>query len=525
MRRSKCTYLSLCLISTFLMIAASAQAQQSCESLASITIPHVTITSAKALDKGWELPVQEGFINTKAGAKVSVPFCRIEAYSAPTSDSHIGIEVWLPLAENWNGRFYAVGNPGFIGSLARGALAGNVQQGWATASTDTGHVDDTAKWAPGHPEKWADWGHRAVHEMTVTAKALIKAYYGKPPQYSYWNSCHNGGNQGLNEAQRYPGDYDGIVACDPAFYISHLQPGSLYISWVALKDGVDAPGYIGKKLAVINKAALDACDAIDGLKDGLITDPRQCKFDPKTIQCPGNTDGPNCLTADQVDTVKKIYAGAKFKDGTQIYSGFEPGSELNWAPIMVEKDPFFVNVDYFKGMVKEDLNWDWRKFDVDKDTRLAISKTGKMVDGNNPDLSLFKKAGGKLIMVGSWNSTALPTLTLAEYYEKVEKTLGGPSKTQDFARLFMVPGSPGCPGFMANQQDFDAFGAIQKWVEKGIAPESILYSQREQPTGTMRIGAGKVWRSRPACAYPKVSKYKGSGNINDAANFTCVDPE
>jgi feruloyl esterase len=525
MRLSKRPFLSLFLLSASFLIAAAAQAQQSCESLASLKIPNVTITSAKALDKGWELPVQEGFINTRAGMKVSVPFCRVEAYSAPTSDSHIGIEVWLPVAENWNGKYYAVGNPGFIGSLARGALAGNVQQGWATASTDTGHVDDTAKWAVGHPEKWADWGHRAVHEMTVTAKALIGAYYGKPPQYSYWNSCHNGGNQGLNESQRYPGDYDGIVACDPAFYISHLQPGSLYISWVALKDGVDAPGYIGKKLALINQAAVNACDAIDGLKDGLISDPRQCKFDPGSLQCPGNADSNSCLTTAQIETVRKIYAGAKFKDGTQIFSGFEPGSELNWAPIMVEKDPFFVNVDYFKGMVKEDLNWDWRTFDVDRDTRLAIKKTGKAVDGNNPDLRPFKKAGGKLIIVGSWNSTALPTQSLTEYYEKVEKINGGLDKTQDFVRLFMVPGSPGCPGFMANQKDFDAFSAIQNWVEKGIAPDSIIYSQREQATGTMGVGVGKVWRSRPACAYPKVSRFKGSGNINDADNFTCVDPE
>jgi len=504
------SFLSACFLSA---IAVPLQAQQSCESLASLKIPNLTITSAKALDKGWELPVQEGFISTKAGVKVSVPFCRIEAYSTPSSDSHIGIEVWLPLAANWNGKFFAVGNPGFIGSLARGALAGNVQQGWATASTDTGHVDDTAKWAVDHPEKWADWGYRAVHEMTMAAKALIKAYYGKPEQHSYWNSCHNGGNQGLNEAQRYPDDFDGIVAGDPAFYISHLQPGSLYLSWVALKDGVNGPGYIGNKLAIINRAALDACDGLDGLVDGLITDPRQCKFDPKTIQCPGDSDGPSCLTAAQVDTVKKIYAGAKFNDGTQIYSGFQPGSELIWAPIMVEKEPFFVNVDFFKGMVKEDLNWDWHTFDVDRDTREAIAKTGKMVDGNNPDLRPFKKAGGKIIMIGSWNSNSLPTRTLSEYYEEVEKTVGGPSRTQDFARLFMVPGSTGCPGFMANQKDFDAFTAIQNWVEKGVAPDSITFAQRDRV---------KVYRTRPACAYPKVAKYKGTGDIDDAANFTCV---
>jgi feruloyl esterase len=503
--------LSICFIAAFLFLAFPVQAQQSCESLASLKIPNLTITSAKAFPAGWELPTQEGFINTKAGQKVAVPFCRIEAYSTPSKDSHVGIEVWLPLSDKWNGKFFGVGNPGFIGSLARGALAGNVAQGWATASTDTGHVDDTAKWAIGHPEKWADWGYRAVHEMTVAAKSFINAYYGKPPQHSYWNSCHNGGNQGLNEAQRYPDDYDGILATDPAYWISHLQPGTLYISWVALKDGVNAPGYIGKKLGIINQASVYACDPIDGLKDGLITDPRECKFDPKTIQCPANTDEPTCLTAAQVETVKKIYAGAKFKNGAKIYSGAEPGSELIWT-LLVEKDPFFVNVDYFKGMVKEDLNWDWRTFNVDKDTRLGIAKA---VDGNNPNLKPFKKAGGKIIMVGSWNSNALQPRSYLEYYEQVEKTLGGPDKTQDFARMFMIPGATGCPGFMGNQQDFDAFGALQKWVEKGEAPESITFAQRDK---------GRVSRTRPTCVYPKVSKYNGSGDINSAANFTCVDP-
>jgi feruloyl esterase len=504
----------------FQILVFPAMAQQPCENLAALKIPNLTITSAKALNAGWELPVQTGFISTAAGTKVSVPFCRIEAYSAPTSDSHIGIEVWLPLAANWNGKFLAIGNPGFIGSIARNGLAANVQNGYASAATDTGHVDETAKWAVGHPEKWADWGYRAVHEMTVASKQFIQTYYGKPAQYSYWNSCHNGGNQGLNEAQRYPDDFDGIVTGDPAYYISHLQPGSLYLSWVALKDGVKAPGYIPvSKLAVLNRAALDACDANDGLIDGLINDPPHCKFDPKSIQCPGNTDAASCLTAAQVETAKKIYEGAKFKDGRQIYRGFEPGSELSWA-FMVEKEPFWVNVDYFKGMVYEDLNWDWRTFDLEKDTRLGESKSGKAVDGTNPDLRPFKKEGGKIIMYQSWNSTGLPPRSLADYYESIEKTLGGPSQTQDFARLFVVPGSTGCPGFMS-PQDFDAFGAIQKWVEKGIAPDTITFAQRE---GGGARDQGKVYRTRPVCAYPKVAKYKGSGDPNDAASFICAAP-
>jgi feruloyl esterase len=515
------------LIAAFLagvsLLTVPAAAQQPCESLASVKIPNITITSAKAGAPGFELPAQSGLMNVPA-RKVNVSFCRVEAFSAPTSDSHIGIEVWLPVAANWNGKFLAAGNPGFIGSLSSGGLAGIMETGYVAAGTDTGHVDAGFEWAIGHPEKWADWGYRAVHEMVVVTKTLAEKYYGKPIQYSYWNSCHNGGNQGLNEAQRYPDDFDGIVAGDPAYYISHLQPGSLYISWLALKDGVGGPGYIPPaKVALLNKAAIAACDGDDGLVDNLITDPTRCKFDPASLQCKGPDSG-SCLTAGQVDTAKKIYAGAKFNDGTPIYSGFEPGSELNWN-FMIEKEPFSVNINYFKGMVYQDRNWDFRTFDVDRDTRLAIERTGKYVDGNNPDLRPFKNSGGKLIIIASWNSMGLPPRQVTEYYKSVEKVVGGSEQTQDFARLFAVPGSGGCPGFIMNTGDFKALEAMQEWVEKGKAPDQIIYSHREAGGATAGMGSpGKVYRTRPVCAYPKVAKYKGSGDINDAANFICAPP-
>jgi feruloyl esterase len=499
-----------------MLFAIPAAAQQSCESLASIKIPNVTITSAKAGEPGFELPAQSVMMQVPP-KKVTAPFCRIQAFSTPSSDSHIGIEVWLPAAANWNGRFLAAGNPGFIGGLSSSGLAGNMERGYVSAGTDTGHVDADMnsgfQWAIGHPEKWADWGYRAVHDMVVVTKTLAEKYYGKPIQYSYWNSCHNGGNQGLNEAQRYPDDFDGIVAADPAFWISHLQPGSLYISWLALKNGVGGPGYIPPdKVTLLNKAAIAACDGMDGLKDGLIEDPTRCKFDPAEIQCKG-ADAPTCLTAGQVDTARKIYAGAKFSDGTPIYSGFERGSEMNWN-FMIEKEPFTVNINYFKGMVFQDPNWDFRTFDPDRDTKLAIERTSKYVDGNNADLRPLKKSNGKLIIVSSWNSLGLPPRQIAEYYREVEKRMGGPARTQDFARLFSIPGAGGC----VVGEDFQAFEAMQDWVEKGKAPDQITYSHREAGRG------GKVYRTRPVCAYPKVAKYLGIGDINDAASFTCVSP-
>jgi feruloyl esterase len=511
-----CPFTFLCLLAAFQIFPISSAAQQSCEGLASIKIPNVTITSAKSITPPWEVPSTSGMFGTKAGQKVSVPFCRIEGYSAPTSDSHIGFEVWLPLAANWNGRFLAVGNPGFIGSIARGALAGVVQKGYATASTDTGHVDEGYDWAIGHPEKLVDWGHRAVHETAIVTKRLIQSYYGKPVQYSYWNSCHNGGNQGLNEAQRYPEDFNGIVAGDPAYYISHLQAGSLYIGWVSLKDGVKAPGYIpASKYPVINRAALDACDAKDGLVDGIITDPPGCNFDPKSIQCPGNTDSASCLTAAQVETAREIYAGAKFSDGTQAYGGYEPGSELGWGMMAAGPEPLSINAGYFKGIVFGNPNWDYRTFDVDRDTRLAAARTGAAVDGINPDLKPFKKNGGKLILYQSWSETIVPPRSITDYYKNVEKTMGGQSQTQDFARLFMAPGAGICPGF-SNAEDFNTLEAIQRWVEKGIAPETIIAAYRDDQR--------KVFRTRPVCAYPKVARYKGSGDPNDAASFACTTP-
>lgn len=521
MKRSACIILCSVFIAVF-AFSLSAAAQQSCESLKSIKIPHVTITSVEKGSPGYELPGMSGFVNMPP-QKINAPFCRVKAVSKPTSDSDIGIEVWLPDASNWNEKFLAVGNPGFIGSIASGGIARNMEKGYVSAGTDTGHVDEGYEWAIGHSEKWADWGYRAVHEMVVVTKTLSNAYYGKPIKYSYWNSCHNGGNQGLNEAQRYPEDFNGIIAEDPAFFVSHLQPGSLYISWLALKDGVGGPGYIPvEKLKVINDAVMKRCDKNDGLVDGLIEDPTTCDFDPASIQCKGK-DLATCLTAGQVDTVRKIYEGAKFNDGTPIYTGFERGSELTWA-FMIEKEPFSVNINYFKGIVFEDTYWNFKTFDLDRDTHLGMQKAAWAVDGNNPYLKPFKDAGGKIMMVSSWNSMALPPRQLVKYYGSVEQAMGGYEKTQDFARLFSVPGSGGCPAF-SNPEGFKTFDALVDWVENGKAPESVIYSYTKGGGGMMG-GGGKpeVYRTRPVCAHPKQARYKGSGDINDAANFECVNP-
>jgi feruloyl esterase len=486
-----------------------------CESLAKEKYDKVTITAATFMNDpaGFKAPQTPGQFGTPPGLKVTVPFCRVTGFIEPVKNSHIGFEVWLPPAEKWNGKYLAVGNPAFEGAIKYQGLAGYITKGYATASTDTGHEDPGHKWAMGQPERLIDWVHRAVHETTVVATRLVQAHYGKPASFSYWDSCHNGGRQGLAAAQLYPEDFDGIVAGDPAQYLSRLQPGSEYLSWVALKGGKDDPGYIPPaKYATLNRAALDACDTLDGVRDGAIEDPTRCKFDPVSIQCNG-PDTQACLTAPQVETARRLYAGAKFADGTQIYSGFEPGSELRWGAMIAGPEPLFINNDFFKYIAFEDPNWDWRTFNVDRDTRRTEERLGKTIDTINPDLKAFKARGGKLIIYQSWNETWVPPRYIITYYNTVKSAMGGEKATKDFARLFIVPDHGMCPGM--NAATFDALGAVQRWREQGITPDQIPanYSDR-----------GKVYKQRPVCVYPKVAIYKGSGDINDAANFRCGDP-
>lgn len=517
----------LCLAAVAVLLAAPrVSAQQSCESLASAKIPHVTITLATAVANpaDFEVPSTGGRFGTPAGLKVSAPFCRVAGFSAPTSDSHIGFEVWLPLPANWDNKYIGIGNPGFIGAISYAGLVREVGRGSAAASTDTGHSDVGAtseapdKWAVGHPEKIADWGYRAMHETAVAAKALILAYYGKPPKFSFLSSCHEGGNESLTEAQKFPDDYDAIAAGDPAYYITHLQAGSEYLSFVALKDGVKAPSYIPpSKYPVIHRAALDACDALDGVRDGFIENPMLCHFDPETIRCPGKEDDASCLTEPQVQTAKLIYAGAKFNDGTEIFPGFEPGSELGWGIMAAGPQPISISTGFFKAVVFGDLNWDWHTFDVDRDTRIADEKVGALVNSNDPNLKPFKDHGGKLLIYQSWEETAVPPRSMVEYYDNVLKTMGGKKETYDFVRLFMVPGMGMCPGFgFGDNGTFDALSVIEKWRETGKAPDEII--------NTHKVG-DDVDRTHPACPYPEAAIYKGSGDPKDAANFVCGNPK
>jgi feruloyl esterase len=504
------------LIVVCLSIAAlQAPALESCGNLAMQKLENVTITSAVFMNDplGFLPPKTPGVFGTPAGLKVSAPFCRVTGFIEPVPDSHIRFEVWLPPADKWNNRFFFVGNPAFEGAIKYAGLAGSLEKGYAAASTDTGHQAPGHKWAMGNPVKLVDWTHRAVHETTVVAKLLIKAFYGQGPRYSYWDGCHNGGRQGMVEAQRYPEDFDGILAGDPAFHLTHLQAGSEYLSWVALKDGVEAAAFIPpSKYPVLHRAALDACDALDGVKDDAIEDPTRCDFDPAAIQCRG-PDEESCLTAAQVNTARRLYEGAKFADGTQIYSGFEPGSELLWGAMIAGPEPLFINNDFFKYIAFEDPDWDFHTFDVELDTRRVDDRLDSIINSIDPDMKRFKANGGKLLVYQSWNETWVPPRTITAYYDNVIEATGGESETRDFFRLFMVPDTGMCPAMFPGA--FDAMGALEQWREEGIAPEKIIISHRD---------GSRIYKTRPVCPYPEVAIYKGSGDINDASNFRCGKP-
>jgi feruloyl esterase len=486
------------LFATFALAAAPAGGS-SCESLLKIALPNTAITTTQVVSAGeFKLPAGRG----PAPSFQDLPaFCRVQATLMPFSDSDIRIEVWLP-ASGWNGKFQAVGNGGWAGTISYGPLGAAVRRGYAAASTNTGHVGGSASFALGHPEKLTDFAYRAVHEMTVASKAIIKNFYGTGPRYSYWNGCSTGGRQGLKEAQRFPADFDGIIAGAPANYQTHLHVWSIAVAQAVHKE----PGsYIPpEKYPAIHKAALEACDALDGLKDGLIQDPTRCHFDPKVIECHGE-DSPSCLTGPQVEAARKIYAALKnSRAGAEIFPGMEPGSELGWAPL-AGPNAASVATDTFSYIVYKDPNWDWHTMNPDTDSALADKIDNGLINAIDPNLTPFFNQKGKLIMYHGWSDQLIAPGNSVNYYNSV----GGAA---DSMRLFMIPGMAHCGGG-EGPNTFDMVSALEQWVEQGKAPEQIVASHSQN---------GTVDRTRPLCPYPQMARYKGTGSIDDAANFTCA---
>jgi feruloyl esterase len=492
------------LLAALSLDSLSMAASPACSSLTNLFITNTTVTSADDVPAGPYTP-------SGTSAPMNLPaFCRVRVLSRPVSDSEIHFELWMPPRSAWNGKFEGTGNGGFSSAMSYSTMATALNHGYATAGSDTGHEGGELTFGVGHPEKINDWAYRAVHVMTDTAKLIIRDYYGRLPQYSYFNGCSTGGQQALSEAQRFPADYDGIVAGDPGHNRIHLITGFLW-SWEAIHK--DTPNPLpASKLPMINKAVMAACDAIDGLKDGIIDDPRRCKFDPGTLLCKGQ-DADNCLTAPQVESIRKVYGGVKNpRTGEQIFSGWARGTEASWAPYFVDPAEARRN-EFWRLWVFNDPNWDWRTFDFDRDLAYADTKMA-VVNSVDADLKPFKARKGKLVMYHGWADSDVPPEDGVRYYEAVQRAMGGPGQTTDFFRLFMVPGMGHCGGG-AGPNTFDAVGALDQWVEQGKAPEKIIASH---------IAKGVADRTRPLCPYPQVAKWKGAGSIDDAANFVCTDP-
>jgi len=526
--------LTFALMATY--FAPRAFADDSCDKLMGLTISGAKITFAQTVAAGAFAGPPAGFTGRDLTAfyKGVPAFCRVVVMAAPTSDSEIKIEVWLP-SVGWNGKLQGIGNGGFAGLIDYMQLGWAVSKGYAATATNTGHEGTPihAAWALGHPEKVVDFGHRGIHEMTRVAKDVVHAFYGKTSQHSYFAGCSDGGREALMEAQRYPADYDGILAGAPA---NNWVPLLTTAVWDAQALTLDHSSFIPQaKIPLIADAVVEACDGLDGVHDGILNDPRQCHFDPAKIQCTTGEDTNKCLTAPQSTALKKIYAGPHDSHGHAVFPGFLPGAENGeggWGLWIAGPDPMksltaFFGMGFFSDMVYEDPIWDYRTFTLEAGLKAAKEKTASALNATETDLKAFKARGGKLIMYHGWNDPAIPALSTVEYYDGVVAKMGK-SATDSFVRLYMVPGmqhcdnGPGADSFgqvgqlVFNDPQHSVDAALEQWVEKGTAPSTIIAAKYTS------VDRNHPKMTRPLCAYPEVAKYKGSGDTYDAANFVCA---
>lgn len=500
-----------------LLLGAAAPAVTPCDSLTTLNLPNATITSAAVVPEG-PPPARGGGGGRGAAAPggagaarggaapqaqrgappANIPeHCRVQITLKPTSDSLIYMEMWLP-TQNWNGKFMAVGNGGFAGSIQglTNEMPDALRRGYATAGTDTGHQEQGGNWAIGHPEKMVDFAYRATHEMTLRAKEIVKAYYDQAAKYSYFKGCSTGGRMAVMEAQRYPDDYNGIIAGSLANRHIHMWTAGVERSIELSRHPDEAIS--AEKAATVNQMVMNKCDI---LKEGFLNDPRQCKVDFKQLLCPAGKDDTSCLTAPQLKTVETYYGGVKNSKGELIFSGQALGNAIP-AQRSTNQSPGgtfdIVKIAY------NDANLDWHQFNLDKDMT-KIDEELSYVDAVNPDLSKFKKDGGKLLLTHGWADTGITPENTVWYYESVLNKMG--KNQSDWMRLFMAPGMGHCGGG-PGVNTFDSITTLENWVEKGSAPNQMM-------------GKGAQGLTRPLCPYPQYAEYKGTGDLKDAANWSC----
>jgi len=467
--------------------------------------------------------------------RIAVPFCRVIGVATPTSDSHIGFEVWLPPVASWNGKFQGIGSGGSAGAISVSQMEGALSAGYATMSTDNGHRTDTSQknggseqtWALGHPEKMVDFAYRALHVSTVAAKQVVKNFYGRSSLKAYFVACSQGGHHALMEASRFPADYDGMVAGAPAWHWANQMVNATWNSVAGLKD---PSALTEKSAAILNQAVIKACDRLDGVEDGLISDPRRCQFDPATLLC--KTDAQDCLTQVQIDAANRIYQGAHRSDGTAIFQGFPRGSERDWWRMFAGETPGGSAWHFWRYSVFQDLNFQNVNFDFDRDTDRGLGArhagmTVAEIYNVKPDLSAYRARGGKLIIYHGWADNQVTPFATLDFYSRI-RAREGQAGTDGFLRLFMMPGLGHCQGgpgpgniggaspALSHDPEHDVVAALDQWVLRRKAPGMLIAAHLDQ-SKTPDL-------TRPLCAYPREARYTGTGDIRDAKNFTCETP-
>ena len=493
---------------------ATVRPQRDCRELRELTSGNLSILATEVIAAGDGVPEH----------------CRVSGVIAP----EIRFEVNLPAA--WNRRFYMHGNGGFAGETpeqpARAAYRAHaLRHGFTTASTNTGHdatQEPLASFAQGNLQKQVDYAFRAVHLTALTAKRVAARYYDRPVAYSYWDGCSTGGRQALMSAQRFPADFDGIVAGAPVLNFVDTTIAGLWNARALAAAPVSL-----EKLSLVARAVYAKCDGLDGLVDGLIDDPRRCAFDPgrDVPRCAAGEDRPGCLTERQAGALQQVYGGV-LSGGKPYFPGQPVGAEATGTPPFGPPQPasgwdrwlvgagggasrqleYAESFTRYMAFGKADPAYDWKTFDFDKDPG-RMGEIRRMLNATDPDLSAFRKRGGKLLMYFGWADTALTPLMGIDYYEKALVANG--ADTREFFRLFLVPGMFHCRGGTGPDR-FDALTALINWVEGGVAPASMVATKLE---------GGRVTRTRPLCPYPQVARYQGTGSVDDAASFTCRAPD
>ncbi|HWX34289.1 MAG TPA: tannase/feruloyl esterase family alpha/beta hydrolase [Steroidobacteraceae bacterium] len=522
--------------------SAARPAQTACEKLTTLRLHGAKVLSAAMISPA-DIPATP----TRLGAHAA-EHCEVQGVATPTSDSIIHFTLWLPPADRWNGKYLQKGSGGWGGEAYSYALITPLNRGYAAAVTDDGHRGDgTARFAVGHPEKLIDFGHRAIHETSRQSRVILNAFYGKAHTQAYFVGCSDGGREALIQAQRYPEDFNGIVAGAPANNWTHQLAGFVWYEKALLASGTNI--LPASKLAVLQGAAIKACDAKDGVRDGIIDNPRDCEFDPAVLLCTAG-DGDDCLTGPQIDAVKKIYSGASDPvTGKPIIPGFEPGMEAypsTWKLWLLESMQAKFGNSNFADVVYEGRPWDWRTSNLHDDVTLADEKEAPHVNATNPDLRTFRAHGGKLIVYHGWGDAAVAPQNSIDYYHQVRDFLAtypdarapaAAATLDDFYLLFMVPGMSHCwggvgPDSFGNEEvpapalvqdaDHDVVLALDRWVVDSRAPERIVATKLPEQNSAQNLQREIV--TRPLCAYPKVARYQGKGSTNDAINFQCVAP-